>query len=420
MRKKIWFLFVVVLFVFCFGKISLTNAATGAWVDKTGNLSGSSIFSIIQATDGSIYAGGYDFSSSSAKVWRYSAGAWIDITGTSLETRISSLIQAADGSIYAGGFRCIDSVVCSSTSAKVWNYSGGVWTDVTGALSGSSISSLIQAADGTLYAGGKSNDYPWARVWKYSAGAWQDITGTILGSSIFTLAQGADGSIYAGGDGTSAGPAKVWKYSAGAWMDITGALYGGAVSSLVRAFDGSIYAGGTSGDNAIVWKYTFDVLEQQEYNLEKGERVVLMQGLDNQSISGQDLAINFTKLPTKLIKNNKYWMKWNKLSKYPNKTFLKNWKLTTNLYKYKVKKSSQKFKIKVSFNYTKKNLKKFLKKNKSATKSNLIMKYKQGTSWKDITSVFTDAKVIKKNKKFIVKYFTNFPVKTQYFAIGVK
>jgi len=167
--------------------------------------------------------------------------------------------------------------------------------------------------------------------------------------------------------------------------------------------------------------YVIDFRQGAEDNLENSQQFTLQSALNEQTISGQSLTINFTKLPTKLTKNSAYWMKWNKSTGYPNKTFLKKWKLKTNLYKYKVKKSSQKYKIKVSFKFTKKQLKKYLKKNKSATKSNLFLKYKKGTgTWQNINTTFTDAKIIKKDKKFIVKYFTKYPVKTQYFAIGVK
>ncbi|MDD3887931.1 MAG: hypothetical protein PHN19_04100, partial [Patescibacteria group bacterium] len=412
--------------------------------------------------DGSFYI------ASNEKVWKYFNNSWSEITVENLGVGcmfgyfINSLVQAADGSIYAGGY-------CETNDAfvsKIWKFSAGVWTDTlthgsSGKYGGFTsffkatdnsiyaigrydikrlslgsnswiniewpsifVDTLTQGQDGSIYVGGSSyNNY--ARVYRYSNNEWSDTSLALSGESTISSLVELDGVLYANGQEKVAGgyiSNKIWKYIDGSWSEDatlnTKSDYYFDDTKMLVGIDG-LYA---SIEYEGIWKRNFTAQEkttQQQQNLESGEKITLESALNEQTISGQDLTINFTKLPTKLTKNSAYWMKWNKSSSYPNKTFLKKWKLKTNLYKYKVKKSSQKYKIKVSFKFTKKQLKKYLKKNKSATKSNLFLKYKKGTgTWQNINTTFTDAKIIKKDKKFIIKYFTKYPVKIQYFAIG--
>ncbi|MFA6296662.1 MAG: WD40 repeat domain-containing protein [Patescibacteria group bacterium] len=519
MRKKVLlgvvFFASMILAFLGFAKMTL------AWTDITGAISGSSVTDLLYASDGSIYASGTYNDGELAKVWRYTNGSWIDITGDIVGSGVQTLIQTSDGSIYAGG-------QYNLFHARVWKYANGVWTDVTSDISGYIINSLMLASDGSIYAGGtmteNGSDF-FARVWKYSNNIWSDITGTLTGTEIYSLKQFFDGSIYAGGYDVD--NAKVWKYSDNSWNDISSNLSEGSVYTLAQTKSGLIFAGGNfdlgsgqfggvyrydngmwnnaglmtnivggvydlqtlgdivyvggyeptdSGHEAKIWTYSNgvwsgDVLgistdyhtdvrsllfasdglyaggdqaslakvwtrsyttEEwrliEENNLENGDEVTLLPELNTQTISGQDLILNFTKLPNKLTKNSAYYMQWQRFNAYPKKwknvkkTALKRyWKLTTNLNKYKAKKSSQKFKVKVTFKYTKKLFNALKKKNSLATKSNLTLKYRnKKTSWKTVTSVFTDAKLVKKNKKMIVKYFTHFPKKTNYFAIGLK
>lgn len=159
--------------------------------------------------------------------------------------------------------------------------------------------------------------------------------------------------------------------------------------------------------------------------ISSNEKIVLKSNLVGQSLSGQNLILYFKKLPNKLTKNNKYWMRWKRFNKYPKswqnkqKTALKRyWRLKTNLNKYKAKKKAQKFKIRVTFKYNAKLFKK-LKKH-GVKKSDLALKYKVGTSWKTVQEGWKSAKIKHKKNKFVVNYFMKFKKKQYFFAIGLR
>lgn len=250
------------LAICCFG-LAKTSLASD-WMDVTGGINGVELMSLMQASDGSIYAGGAYYSPSTyyARVWQYSSGVWTDVTGNLEGSYVSSLVQSSDGSIYAGG-------VYNDSVAKVWKYSNGVWTDTTvnGDLDGNVVNALILASDGSIYAGGQYNTYH-ARVWRYSNGIWTNITGEmngLNGHDIYTLFQASDSSIYAGGEYTVSGfdsYAGVWKYSGNIWTN-TGNVDGNVIYSLAQTNDGSIYAGGNNDISSVfhakVWKYTNSV-----------------------------------------------------------------------------------------------------------------------------------------------------------------
>lgn len=450
----------------------------GVWQDISTGLNGSHVFSFVQGSDGSIYAGGtyYEGMISYARVWKCLGTSWLDVTGVLEGSSVNDLLLASDGSIYAGG-------QYNNFHARVWKYSNEAWSDVANSiegLNGFMVHDLLQVSDGDIYAGGSyydGADY-YARMWKYSNNVWSNMTYNLSGAEINSLVQTSDGVIY--GSGYANNNVLVWKYENGSWQDslisstpvnyasqmivlknnlyVVGydelnsetraviwsfvdsswsqtvfesspSLYT-AANALSFGSDG-LYAGGYVNGTAKVWKRDYTTEEWrliEENNLENENDIILRSELDEQKISGQDLTIFFKNLSNKLTKNSAYWMNWQRFNAYPKKwkspkkTALKRyWKLTTNLNKYKAKKSSQKFKVKVTFKYTKKLLNKLKKKNSLASKSNLTLKYRnKKTSWKNLTEVFTDAKLIKKNKKMIIKYFTHFPKKTNYFAIGMK
>jgi len=408
-----------------------------------------------------LYVGGEFTSVNGNYISKWNGSSWSKVgDGTELDSFVYSL-AVYDNELYIGGIFTIAGGGVSNYIA-VWdnNSLGAVGTTITG-----NIYSLV-VYDNELYAGGDfTGDYGNC-ISKWNGFSWSAV-GSGMNYEVDALTVYND-ELYVGGDFTTAGGISA-NYIA-SWFidylapDTTASPIGGTYTSpqtvtlSATDADSTVVAtyytidgtdpttASTIYSNPIVITqdttlkffsvdskgnteeiktetYMINIVEtnQAEDLLKAGQKFTLESALNEQTISGQSLTINFTKLPTKLTKNSAYWMKWNKSTGYPNKTFLKKWKLKTNLYKYKVKKSSQKFKIKVSFKFTKKQLKKYLKKNKSATKANLFLKYKKGTgTWQNINTTFTDAKIIKKDKKFIVKYFTKYPIKTQYFAIGVK
>ncbi|MFA6296158.1 MAG: chitobiase/beta-hexosaminidase C-terminal domain-containing protein [Patescibacteria group bacterium] len=174
--------------------------------------------------------------------------------------------------------------------------------------------------------------------------------------------------------------------------------------------------------------YIIDRTIIAERHLKKGKKIYLYSGLNSKQIEGKSLIINFTKLPNKLTKNHNYWIQFVRHSAYPGSLELgshlslkKYWTFKTNLNKYKAKNSDQKFKFKIAYKYTKKELKALKKINPAITQKELRLKYrvKAGLNWYPISNNWKNAK-IKHNtskKKFIVKYFKKFAKSTYYFAI---
>ncbi|MDD3887383.1 MAG: chitobiase/beta-hexosaminidase C-terminal domain-containing protein [Patescibacteria group bacterium] len=407
-----------------------------------------------------LYAAG-SFTTPAAKIAKWNGTAWSSLTLSSTSDRIRTL-AVYNNELYAGG----DFITAGGHTVNyIARWDGTNWNTVGTGMAGSNTHVYSLAVyNNELYAGGSFTTAGGTTAYniaKWNGSSWSPAGSGMTGTEglppvVFSLAVYND-ELYAGGTFITAGDVSV-NYIASWYIDTTapttvaspvGGTYTAVqnvtltatdtdspISATYYTIDGStptisssVYSAPISITEDTTLKFfsvdsagNVEEVKTETYEIDLcGTKVTLASYLSEQKISCNDSVTTFKYLPTKLTKNNNYWMKLKKQKGYPDKTFLKKWKLTTNLYKYKVKKSSQKYKIKVSFKFTKKQLKKYLKKNKSATKSNLYLKYKKGTGvWQNINTAFTDAKIIKKDKKFIVKYFTKYPVKTQYFAIGVK
>ena len=170
--------------------------------EKTGELAGANaVWSIIQAEDGSLYAGtmenGDVFRSTDAgTTWVNTAelpGAWGAL----------SVLETMDGTVYA---TALDGV-----SAKVYKTTDGgtTWLQTGDLPEVEGVYKLMQAEDGAIYASGtKHLNFPeWPGwVWKTTNGGTTWIMTSYMGDSItnvYTVFQAADRSIYAGGWGSS-------------------------------------------------------------------------------------------------------------------------------------------------------------------------------------------------------------------------
>ncbi|MFA6296453.1 MAG: beta-propeller fold lactonase family protein [Patescibacteria group bacterium] len=132
---------------------------------------------------------------------------------------------------------------------------------------------------------------------------------------------------------------------------------------------------------------------------------------------------NFKKYPAKLKKSKRY-LKISKVKKYPqnfvdarNKTLKKYWVLTNDIYKVNAN-----YKFQATFKYSQKEFKRLKKKIAGLKKSNLTIKYRtqNDANWRDLNTNWTDIRIVPKDKKIIVKYFSTLKEKVYYFAISVK
>jgi photosystem II stability/assembly factor-like uncharacterized protein len=241
------------------GDLKLKTPDDSNWVN-TGDLPGAGLaLSLIEASDGALYAAG-DSAGARGKVFRsVDAGTtWVatgDMAGTSIAWKV---IEASDGALYAGTqgngdvFKSIDA--------------GTTWVN-TGDLAGAqTVWPVIEAADGALYAG----TYPNGNVFKsIDAGTTWVNTGDLAGATrVVSLMQASDGALYAG---TTLPPdtAKVFKSTdAGTTWVSTGDLLGTEEAyGLMQASDGALYAGTwpngdvfRSIDAGTTWVNTGDLL----------------------------------------------------------------------------------------------------------------------------------------------------------------
>ncbi|MDD3887904.1 MAG: choice-of-anchor D domain-containing protein [Patescibacteria group bacterium] len=135
----------------------------------------------------------------------------------------------------------------------------------------------------------------------------------------------------------------------------------------------------------------------------------------NKNLYAKNLTLKFTRYPKKL-KKIKYYLEARKYKKYLNSAqspeiFLKKYiKLKNNFYNY----IGKNYKIKFKFKYSQKEFKALKKKNSLAKEKNLILKYYDGSKWKNLK-----AELSTKNNT-LIKYYTKLDNINYYFGIGIK
>ncbi|MFQ6093386.1 MAG: dockerin type I domain-containing protein, partial [bacterium] len=221
------------------------------WV-KTGELPEALfVYSLVQASDGALYAGTYP----NGDVFKSTDGGetWINTGQLLEESRVYALLEAADGTIYAGTYPHGD--VFRTTNG------GASWQLTTNIPGATAVRCLYQAEDGSILAGVAPGDGHDGRIFKTTDGgvSWQ-LLGPVPGnqSAIYTILETDDGALYAGGMhpqtvARSTDGGLTWSETAP--MPIAGS--GGSVNCLIQTSDGAIYTGGwRHGEGGYVFKTT--------------------------------------------------------------------------------------------------------------------------------------------------------------------
>ncbi|MDD3887710.1 MAG: chitobiase/beta-hexosaminidase C-terminal domain-containing protein [Patescibacteria group bacterium] len=135
--------------------------------------------------------------------------------------------------------------------------------------------------------------------------------------------------------------------------------------------------------------------------------------------------ISFVSIPMEWLTKKWYTLNWNKYLRYPSnwqnvsqKALRKEWILTSNLYK-----ARKPYKIKATFKYSQKQVRRLKKANPLVSERNLRLKFRTDKSkWQLVKNGWVESKIVQNRKEntFTVKYFTKFPEKKYYFAIGLK
>ena len=257
--------------------ISINGGTTWA---NTGNLAGATyVYSLIQAADGTLYAGVqsgsvfkstdggttwtdlgmianaiYSLLETSGGVLYAGTGAagniykstdngetWIETGELTDAVFVWDIIEAADGTLYAGAYTTTEACVFKSIDG------GTIWTATGNLANAQEAFCLLQNLDGTLFAG----TYPNGDIFRSidDGTTWTKQTGVLTGATeVFCLLRASDGTLYAG---TGSANGDVFKSVDGGvnWVATGNLVDAIEVRSLLQAVDGTLYAGTTENGN---------------------------------------------------------------------------------------------------------------------------------------------------------------------------
>ena len=401
-----------------------------SWTDISSTFADLNVHNMIAGVDGCVYADGIEGSNTYCSVWKYCSGAWTDFSRGLVSTRARGVVQTLDGTIYFAGY--------FDGKARVWKYDGS-WSDVTGDLNLTSIRSMLKVNDNLILTAGSSGNY--AGVWRYSSGIWADVTGVMDGARVSTLMQASDATVYAGGykakTGTGAGDyARVWAYNdvippttsispAAGKYKTSQTVTLGVVDDL-SGVDKTYYT--TNGkkpktkkkfeykepfsvdSNQVVKFFSVDnkgnreKVKKAKFNIKKA--VWRMNNVTKKKkLKANNAVFRFAKLKKKL-KKHKYYFKVKQYKKYgpgsnKSKAVKRYWKILTNL------KSKKGYKVRMTFKYKHRLI-------RGLRESSLKLMYRANGGWNNANAKLKT----KKNK--LIKSWTRFPGKKMYFTIGVK
>lgn len=230
--------------------------------------------------DGTVIAGGAPSNSDNGsnaghvRVYQYNGSAWVqlggDIDGEAANDNSGSSVSLSNnGSIVAIGAPGNDGSANNSGNVRVFQYSGGNWSQLGGNINGeaeldSSGANISLSADGTRIAisaignDGNGNASGHVRIYEYSGGTWSKLgadidgeaAGDLSGTSVSLSNDGttvAIGAIDNNGNGSSAGHVRVYQYSGGIWSQLGSDIDGEAANdesgvSVSLSANGSIVA----------------------------------------------------------------------------------------------------------------------------------------------------------------------------------
>jgi len=171
------------------------------------------------------------------------------LTGSVYHNYIHTLLEASDGFIYAG----VGMYLGETSGVYRTNDGGATWTNISGTTGPRVCTSLLEASDGYIYAGGGRMDpEPEGGVYRTNDGgaSWTNISGTTGPETPYSLLEASDGYIYAGG-GLSQDGIFLTNDGGATWVNRASGL--GSVSYLFEASDGYIYAPVLWNDHTGTW-----------------------------------------------------------------------------------------------------------------------------------------------------------------------
>ena len=202
------------------------GGATWTVTSLPGDYQTHTVYCLIEASDGYIYAA----TGSEGYVFRTNNGgaSWAQSPRLGEELKVLSLFEASDGYIYAGTW----------SKASIYRTNSGIasWTHIQD-LGGDGVYCIFEASDGYLYAGTN----PGGDVSRSSDGVTWTKMPTLSGAkTVYDLIEAADGTLYAA---TRPNGDVFWSDNSGVTWTNTSELSGAThVQGLLEASDGYIYA----------------------------------------------------------------------------------------------------------------------------------------------------------------------------------
>ena len=213
------------------------NLAISGW-EETGDLQDAQfVYCLLEAFDGSIYAGTYP----NGDVFRTTNGAseWTNTSELDQVDRVYSLLQASDSTIYAGTYPNGD---VFKTTDK-----GQTWINTSDLPGATSVQCLMQAHDDAIYAGTAPGVDGWdggGRVFKTTDGGghW-DLLPLVpqCESAVLSLYEARDSTIFAGG----LHPQSIaWTTDGGESWQTSPIPHSGDIRSIIEDSYGTLWAAG--------------------------------------------------------------------------------------------------------------------------------------------------------------------------------
>ena len=220
-------------------------------------------------------------SSGHVRIYQYSGGTWVqlgsDIDGEASNDQSGRAVSLSnDGFTVAIGTPFNDGNGANSGHVRVYQYSGGAWSqlgqDIDGVAGSSSGDSISLSGDGTRVAigaisdDGNGSDSGHTRIYQYSSGAWSKLGNDIDGETAGDLSGGsvslsndgstvAIGALFNDGNGTESGHSRVYRYSGDTWSqlggDIDGEAAGDRSGAVSISSDGNIVAVGSHFNDGV-------------------------------------------------------------------------------------------------------------------------------------------------------------------------
>ncbi len=389
--------------------ITKTSLATdGTWSAVSAGMNGG--INSLAVYNSELYAGG-SFTTAGGTTTNYIAkwnGSSWSAVGSGVNGEVNSLAVYNNALYVTGSFTSAG----GSSAVRIAKWDGSSWSALGLGIGGEGYSLAVY--NNELYvggnftsAGGLVRNY----IAKWNGSTWSKAYDIVEPNSTVNALTVYNSELYVGGAFSNIG-ANISKLTVTGWQALSSGTNASVLS--LTSYNSNVYAGGnftTAGGTATnyIAKWTEatptpapTVVEIQQQNLVDGKKVKLKKALKKQTISGQDLKLNFKKLPTKLTKGSKYYMKWNKNEKYPKNVIKvkkmamkKVWNLKTDLKKYKAKKKKDNYKIKVTFQYTDAEFEAMKKKNKKLKEEELALyaKKKRDTEWRIASEMYSNADV---------------------------